>query len=118
MIAGRHMIERMRTDRTWLSPPDPSTNQRFLSRCQHQGTATWFFEGDTYTEWKSKSTAPLLWIHGKRAPFLVFPVSSQILTALNYYSGFGEERPLVRCHLSCSPLRNLHLQLALQSSKT
>ena len=31
------------------------------------------------------------------------PVSSQILTASNYHSGFGEERPLVRCHLSCSP---------------
>ena len=47
----------------------------------------------------------------------VFPVSSK-LTALNYYSGFGEERALVCYHLSCSRPRNLHRQLALQSSKT
>ena len=73
MIAGRHMIEerrtRVRTDRAWLSPPDPSTNQDIVSGRQHQGTVTWFFEGDMYTEWKSKSTASLLWIYGKRAPF-------------------------------------------------
>ena len=49
---------------------------------------------------------------------LVFPVFSQILTASNYYSGFGEERALVCYHLSRSPPRNLHGQLALQSSKT
>ena len=40
---------------------------------------------------------------------LVFTVSSQILIASNDCSGFGEERTLVCCHLSCSPPRNLHL---------
>ena len=49
---------------------------------------------------------------------LLFPVSSQILTASNYHSGFREERALVCYLLSCSPPRNLHRQLALQSSKT
>ena len=49
---------------------------------------------------------------------LSFHVSPPILIASNYYSGFGEERPLVRYHLSLSPPRNLHRQLALQSSKT
>ena len=33
---------------------------------------------------------------------LVFPVSSQILIVSNYYSGFGEERALVRFYLTCS----------------
>ena len=72
MIAGHDRIESrrswVRTDRVWLSPPDPSTNHRFLSGRQHQGTGMWLFEGDEYMEWKSKSTASLLWIHGKRAP--------------------------------------------------
>ena len=47
-----------------------------------------------------------------------FPVSSQVLIASNYYSGFGEERPLVCAHLSCSPAMNLRRKLALQSFKT
>ena len=71
MILERRMIERrrrrVREDLAWLSPPDPSTNQHIAYNAQHQGTATWFFEEDIFTEWKSKSTAPLLWIHGKRA---------------------------------------------------
>jgi len=28
----------------WLSPPDPSTNQNFVRKARHKGTATWFFE--------------------------------------------------------------------------
>ena len=60
----------VRTSLEWLSPPDPSTNQNLASKAQHDGTARWFFEGDISKEWKSKSSiAPLLWIHGKRAPF-------------------------------------------------
>ena len=55
------------TNERWLSPPDPSTNHNTASYCQHEGTVTWFVEGDISTEWKSNSTAPLLWIHGKRA---------------------------------------------------
>ena len=119
MIAGCYMIEerrkRVREDRAWLSPPDPSINHNIASNAQHQGTATWFFEGDIFTEWKSKSTGPLLWIYGKRAPMCF--LSPPKLTASNYHSRFGEERALVCYHLSCSPPRNLHRQLALQSSK-
>ena len=78
MIAERHMIEerrrRVQEDRAWLSPPDPSTNQSSASKAQHQGTATWFFEGDMSMEWKSQTTASLLWIHGKRTAS--FTVSS------------------------------------------
>ena len=73
MVAERHMIEerrrRVREDRAWLSPPDPSINLNTVSKVQHQGTATWFFEENIFTEWKSKATTPLLWIHGKRTPF-------------------------------------------------
>ena len=49
----------------WLSPPDPSTNHNIACGTHHKKTATWFFEGNIYQEWKSKGS--LLWIHGKRA---------------------------------------------------
>jgi hypothetical protein len=53
--------------RRWLSPPDPSTNHNIACNAHHKGTATWFFEGRTYKEWKSTGSDSLLWIHGKRA---------------------------------------------------
>ena len=52
--------------RRWLSPPDPSTNHNIASNAHHRGTATWFFEGSTYKEWKSTASESLLWVHGKR----------------------------------------------------
>src|SRR5260370_8640851 len=52
----------------WLSPPDPSTNHNIASSAHHEGTATWFFNGNTYKEWKSVGSESLLWIHGKRVP--------------------------------------------------
>ena len=52
--------------RRWLSPPDPSTNHNIASNAHHKGTATWFFEGSTYKEWKSTASESLLWVHGKR----------------------------------------------------
>ena len=119
-FAERRMIEvsreRVREDRAWLSPPDTSTNQNIASDAQHKGSATWFFEGNTCMEWKSKPTTSLLWIHGKRMPFSF--VSYQILISSKRYSGFGEEHPMVCDHLSGSPPRNLSCQLAPQSSKT
>ncbi|KAN0138119.1 Ankyrin repeat-containing domain protein [Lactarius tabidus] len=68
--AANNMDEERRTrvradHRKWLSPPDPSTNQNIASGTQHEGTATWFFRGSIFVEWKSKSTTSLLWIHGK-----------------------------------------------------
>ena len=51
----------------WLSPPDPSTNQNFVSKLRHKGTAAWFFETSVLTEWKAKGS--LLWVHGKRTSF-------------------------------------------------
>ena len=53
----------------WLSPPDPSTNHNIARKAHHKGTASWFFQGGIFEQWKSSSS--LLWIHGKRtSPFL------------------------------------------------
>ena len=49
----------------WLSPPDPSTNHKIACDTYNKKTATWFFQGSIFREWKS--TGSLLWIHGKRA---------------------------------------------------
>ena len=49
----------------WLSPSDPSTNHNIACDTHHKKTATWFFQGSIFREWKS--TGSLLWIHGKRA---------------------------------------------------
>ncbi|KAF8473035.1 hypothetical protein DFH94DRAFT_855950 [Russula ochroleuca] len=53
----------------WLSPPDPSTNHNIACGTHHKKTATWFFEGSIFQDWKSAGS--LLWIHGKRllSPF-------------------------------------------------
>jgi archaellum component FlaC len=59
--------------RRWLSPQDPSTNHNISCNAHHKGTATWFFEGRTYKEWKSISSESLLWVHGKRVPCPILP---------------------------------------------
>jgi hypothetical protein len=59
--------------RRWLSPQDPSTNHNIACNAHHKGTANWFFEGRTYKEWKSTSSASLLWVHGKRVPCPILP---------------------------------------------
>jgi len=53
--------------RRWLSPPDPSTNHNIARNAHHEGTATWFFRGSIYQDWKSTTSESLLWIYGKRA---------------------------------------------------
>jgi hypothetical protein len=58
----------------WLSPPDPSTNHNVACGTHHKKTATWFFQGSTFQEWKS--TGSLLWIHGKRLPSSSFQFDS------------------------------------------
>ena len=49
----------------WLSPPDPSTNHKIACDTYNKKTASWFFQGSIFQEWRS--TGSLLWIHGKRA---------------------------------------------------
>jgi hypothetical protein len=61
ILTGNQFRENLQT---WLSPPDPSTNQNIARKVHHKGTATWFFEGGIFQEWKLSPS--LLWIHGKR----------------------------------------------------
>ncbi|KAH8989880.1 hypothetical protein EDB86DRAFT_1841816 [Lactarius hatsudake] len=49
--------------RKWLSPPDPSQNQNVACEVCYDGTATWFIQGTTFLEWRTRGS--LLWIHGK-----------------------------------------------------
>jgi hypothetical protein len=51
----------------WLSPPDPSTNHIIARKVHHKGTASWFFQGGIFEQWKGSPS--LLWIHGKRTSF-------------------------------------------------
>ena len=79
----------------WLSPPDPSTNHNIACNAHHKGTATWFFEGSTYKEWKSTSSEPLLWVHGKRAPLSYSTAQRHLITIL-ICSWLWQEHTLVR----------------------
>jgi hypothetical protein len=81
--------------RRWLSPPDPSTNHNIACNAHHKGTATWFFEGRTYKEWKSTASESLLWIHGKRVP-LSHSASRRHLITILICSWLRQEYTLVR----------------------
>jgi hypothetical protein len=70
----------------WLSPPDPSTNHNIACGTHQKKTATWFFEGSIFREWKS--TGSFLWIHGKRLPY---PLSTRLpLMASCIVAGSGK----------------------------
>ena len=73
----------------WLSPPNPSTNHNIARKAHHKGTASWFFQGSIFKQWKS---SPLLWIHGKRRfRFL----STTLPTQSHLYSGLRKKCPVV-----------------------
>ena len=85
----------------WLSPPDPSTNHNIACGTHHKKTASWFFEGSIFREWKS--TGSLLWIHGKR---LSRPLSILTLSnAISYCSWLGQKCSLV-CSFLIVPVRD------------
>jgi hypothetical protein len=50
--------------RRWLSPPDSSINHNIARKAHYKGTASWFFQGGIFNEWRSSPS--LLWVHGKR----------------------------------------------------
>ena len=77
----------------WLSPPDPSTNQNIARKAHHKGTASWFFQGSIYEEWKLSSS--LLWIHGKR--IVCFLPATPHSTYSYLHSGI-REKCLVVCY--------------------
>ena len=88
--------------RRWLSPPDPSTNHNIACGAHHKKPATWFFQSSIFREWKS--TASLLWIHGKRAPILTSHLipSGDILNS----SWLRQEYSLVSGCLTLSTIRD------------
>jgi hypothetical protein len=59
--------------RIWLSPPDPWKNHNLARESRHDGTGTWWIEGDAYAKWKSSGASSLLWVHGKRPYFALYP---------------------------------------------
>jgi hypothetical protein len=76
----------------WLTPPDPSTNHNIACDTHHKTTATWFFQGNIFQEWKS--TGSLLWIHGKRLPYPLSNLTPSDCTL--YRSWLGQ-----KCHVVC-----------------
>ena len=63
ILSGNQLRENIHK---WLSPPDSSTNHNIACGTHHKKTASWFFQGSIFQEWKS--TGSLIWIHGKRLP--------------------------------------------------
>ena len=89
VLSGNQLRE---STHKWLSPPDPSTNHNIACGTQHKKTATWFFQGEIYQEWKA--TGSFLWIHGKR---LFLPLSTLTLSkAILSFSWLGQKCYLVR----------------------
>ena len=72
---------------TWLSPPDPSTNHNIACEAHHNGTAQWFIQGSTFSEWKALGS--LLWIHGMRS-FLVHYVYLLLILISRFIAGSGK----------------------------
>ena len=89
IISGNQLRENIHK---WLSPPDPSTNHNIACGTHHKRTASWFFQGTIFQEWKS--TGSLLWIHGKRLHRRLF--NSTPSNIIMYPSWLGQERSVVR----------------------
>lgn len=49
--------------KTWLSPPDPSTNRNAAKDKRQEGTGDWFVTSTAFLEWKS-GLRRHLWLHG------------------------------------------------------
>ena len=77
--------------RRWLSAPDPWINQNVAHKAHHDGTATWFTQGDIFKTWKS--TGSLMWIHGLR--LYISSIFLPLLTISCMVSWIRKERPLV-----------------------
>ena len=90
IVIGEEVIQKLKS---WLSPPDPSTNYNVGLCDLHKETTTWFLDSRIFQEWHS--TGSLLWIHGKRT-FVENLFTS--LTAHLFHSRFWEEHSLV-CYL-------------------
>ena len=117
-LAGNQVRESLRT---WVTPPDPSTNHTIACGIQHDGSAQWFFRGGIFSEWKS--TGSLLWIYGKRMSFPRFsPVylrpSADDRRSFTFLAGSGKSILWSVVATLCLSETNLRCHVALQSFKT
>ena len=71
----------------WLSPPDPSTNHNIACEAHHDGTAQWFIQGSTFSEWKTSGS--LLWINGMRS-FLLYYMHLLLVLISRFVAGSGK----------------------------
>jgi hypothetical protein len=86
----------------WLSPPDPWKNHHTAGKSHHHGTAAWFIQGNTFSEWKaSDARNSLLWVHGKR-PLMPSSYTFAKTDFFLFRSGRGKKRSLVRQTLDTS----------------
>ena len=89
ILSGNQLRENIHR---WLSPPDPSTSHNTACGTHHKKTASWFFQGTIFQEWKSSGS--LLWIHGKRLSRRLYNLTSTNI--ILYSSWLGKERFVVR----------------------
>src|SRR6266571_6460157 len=89
LLTGNQLRESLRR---WVTPLDPSMNHNIACDIHYGGTSEWFFQGSIFAEWKS--TGSLLWIHGKRTFFPLFP--NRLLITVCVLSRLRQEHPLVR----------------------
>jgi hypothetical protein len=81
----------------WLSPPDPWINHHAACKSRHRGTAEWFIQGNTFSEWKtSEVLGSLLWVHGKRLLIPSFCGWTETKFCSGFRSGRWKKRLLVR----------------------
>ncbi|KAH9954666.1 ankyrin repeat-containing domain protein [Russula dissimulans] len=93
----------------WLSPPDPSTNHNIACSVQHQVTATWFFNGGIYEEWKS--TPSLLWRDLARVFFDIMSLRKAGSASMAYfYCDFRDEDKQSHRNIILSILSQLSAQ--------
>ena len=74
----------------WLSPPDPWKNHHTACESSYPGTAAWFIQGYTFSEWKrSEARSSLLWVHGKR-PLIPSSYASSETYIFRFIAGAGK----------------------------
>jgi hypothetical protein len=75
----------------WLSPPDPWKNHHVACDSRHRGTAEWFIQGNTFSEWRtSEVPSSLLWVQGKRLLIPSFCGSTETEKKVGFAAGAGK----------------------------
>ncbi len=76
----------------WLSSPNPWKNHHTACKSRHHGSAEWFIQGNTFSEWKTSDVSgSLLWVHGKRASILSsYVLPCHHLKVFDFIAGAGK----------------------------